>query len=116
MDERTLRTLEGIHEHTEYRIKGREEDSQPWVPKRGLREGCSTSPILFNIYHSVVMRMAVKERKKRASEKGWECGIEWNVIPGHSLPPKDRTAANASGNVKTFRITESLFAILKPCA
>ena len=24
MDERTLRTLEGIHEHTEYRIKGKE--------------------------------------------------------------------------------------------
>ena len=30
---RMLRTLEGIHEQTEYRISGKEEDGEPWTPK-----------------------------------------------------------------------------------
>ena len=30
--------------------------SSAWLPARGLREICSTSSILFNIYHHAVMR------------------------------------------------------------
>ena len=43
-----LETLVDLHETTEYRVKGREGLSEGWMPARGLREGCPTSPILFN--------------------------------------------------------------------
>ena len=50
--------LIGLHEGTVYRVRGKEGLSESWVPAKGLREGCSTSPILFNIYQQAVMRQA----------------------------------------------------------
>ena len=44
-----LRLPEGLHEDTTYKIKGRNELSEGWQSQRGLREGCATSPTLFNI-------------------------------------------------------------------
>ena len=55
---RMLETLIDLHETTEYKVRGKEGMSSAWVPARGLREGCSTSPILFNIYHQAVLRQA----------------------------------------------------------
>ena len=48
-----LNSIIDLHEATKHQ----------WLPERGLREGCSTSPCLFNIYHQVVMRIAENERK-----------------------------------------------------
>ena len=48
---RMLETLIDLHEKMEYKVRGKEGMSSAWLPARGLREGCSTSPILFNIYH-----------------------------------------------------------------
>lgn len=39
-------------------MRGKEGMSETWGPPRGLREGYSTSSILFNLYHQVVMRQA----------------------------------------------------------
>ena len=61
-----LKSLVDLHESTTYCIKGREGDSDTWHPERGLREGCPSSPCLFNIYHQVVMRIAERARDKRA--------------------------------------------------
>ena len=44
-------TLVDLHETTEYKVRGKKGMSSTWVLARGLREGCSTSPILFHIYH-----------------------------------------------------------------
>ena len=46
-----LRVLMDLHEGTEYKVRGKVGMSEPWVPERGLREGCPSSPGLFNIYH-----------------------------------------------------------------
>ena len=51
--------------------------SSAWLPARGLREGCSTSPILFNIYHQA--------GEARAAAWEAEVGVEWRWIPGSSF-------------------------------
>ena len=106
MKEKIKRVLRGIHEGTEYRVRGREGNSSEWIPRRGLREGCATSPVLFNIYHSNVIRIAREERKRMEPD----CGIPWNWVPGNSLPPRDRRRASRGSASKTTTLTESLFA------
>ena len=70
-----LETLVDLHEMTEYRVKGSEGLSEGWMPVRGLREGCPTSPILFNIYHQAVMRQALEARGAEGrEEKSVVCG------------------------------------------
>ena len=48
---------------------GKEGLSSEWIPARGLREGCATSPTLFNIYHADAMRIAQSKRKEKAKEQ-----------------------------------------------
>ena len=52
--------------------------SDSWKPARGLREGCSTSPVLFNVYHQAVMRQAERSRGEGA-------GVTWRWVPGGSF-------------------------------
>ena len=63
MKDKMKRVLRGIHEGTGYRVRWKEGNSSEWIPRRGLREGCATSPVLFNIYHFNVVRIAREERK-----------------------------------------------------
>ena len=106
MKEKMKRVLRGIHEGTEYQVRGREVNSSEWIPRRGLREGCATSPVLFNIYHSNVIRIAREERKRMEPE----CGTPWRWVPGNSLPPRDRQRASRGSASTTTTLTESLFA------
>ena len=76
---RCLETVMDMHEATEYRVKGREGLSEGWMPARGLREGCSTSPVLFNVYHQAVMRQAMAARSEGRRE---EKGVVWKWMPG----------------------------------
>ena len=57
-----LETLIDLHETTEYKVRGYEGMSSAWLLARELREGCSTSPILFNIYHQAVLRQTGEAR------------------------------------------------------
>ena len=43
------RTLQGLHEETSFKVRGKAGVSAAWLPVRGLHEGCATSPIFFNI-------------------------------------------------------------------
>ena len=47
--------LKDLHEFTSYRVRGEERDSTEFIPQRGLREGCATSPVIFNIFHQAVI-------------------------------------------------------------
>ena len=77
-----LETLIDLHETTEYKVLFKEGMSSAWLPARGLREVCSTSPILFNIYHQAVLRQA---GEARAAAWVSEVGVEWRWIPGSSF-------------------------------
>ena len=81
-----LESLKGLHELTTYKVKGREGYSKPWLPNRGLREGCPTSPVLFNIYHQAVIRNAEEARRGAIQERDEEPGIPWKYVPGSNFP------------------------------
>ena len=72
-----INTLKALHEHTEYRIRVEGELSEGWMPDRRLREGCRSSPPLFNVYHDAVMEDFRARRIKAANEKGQEPGLRW---------------------------------------
>ena len=110
MKEESIRILKGLHEETEYRVKGKKDNSDAWRPLRGLREGCATSPVLFNAYHSASMRQVAEKRKREATEKGRKVGIEMSGRPGKSLPPKSAGQAMKSKDQKTVVLTEALLA------
>ena len=55
--------------------------SDAWMPARGLRKGCATSLILFNVYHQAFMRQA-KEARSGGSD---EPGVVWKWVPGGSF-------------------------------
>ena len=98
-----------LHESTTYCIKGREGDSDTWHPERGLREGCPSSPCLFNIYHQVVMRIAERARDERAKEKNRSVRVRWRWIPGSKLPNPDKVDKyNSEASTVVFSL--SMFA------
>ena len=100
-------TLMDLHETTKYKVRGREGDSSIWRPERGLREGCPTSPVLFNIYHQAVMRIAIKERQE-TSDPAAPVGINWGWTPGNNIPGERRETYNSEVRDAAFSI--SLFA------
>ena len=106
LEGRFLETLKGLHESTSYRVKGKEGVSEEWRPARGMREGCATSPVMFNIYHQAVMRQAEEERRRRGGE---EVGIEWRWMPGSSFAGTGAWERGSS-KAKGVTITSALFA------
>ena len=95
-----LETLIDLHETTEYKVRGKEGMCSAWLPARGLREGCPTSLILFNIYHKALLIAAPWES---------EVGVEWKWIPGSSFAGTGTWERNGS-EAKEVRFRELLFA------
>ena len=74
-----IEIVKKLHEHTSYRVKGNEGLSNDSLPARGLREGCATSPILFNIYHSEAIRLAQRDRETEAAKRNLKYGLKWSL-------------------------------------
>lgn len=104
-----LESLMDLHESTTYCIKGREGNSDEWQPERGLREGCPSSPGLFNIYHQVVMRAAERAREETAKENNRTVGVRWRWLSGSKLPNPD-TVDKYNSEATTVIFSLSLFA------
>ena len=103
---KALETIFGLHETTEYQVRGRGREgfSEGWVPARGLREGCATSPILFNIFHQAVMRQAEEARRREG-----EVGVGWRWVPGGSFAGVGNWEKECS-EAKEVRVRLVLFA------
>ena len=104
-----LRVVKDLHETTEYRIKSRTGESEGWTPARGLREGCPSSPPLFNLYHQAVMRLATGARKRKAEETDMEVGINFKWVPGSSFPCAN-TWEKHNSEAKRIKLDKGLFA------
>ena len=74
-----------------------------------MREGCATSPVIFNKLHLAVVRGAEKERAHDAEKRNKKVGIEWSFMPGHSLPLKN-VKNTFNSEAKNTTIKMSLFA------
>ena len=107
---RGLKVIQDLHETTSYKIRSREGDSEAWIPNRGLREGCPSSPPLFNIFHQVVMRLATKARKRKADEMNMEVGLAFKWVPGSAFPNPNQWEKATNSEAKRIRIDKGLFA------
>ena len=105
MKGRCLESLIDLHECTVYKVRGKEGMSESWMPARGLREGCSTSPILFNVYHQAVMRQA----DARRHEQSGDVGVPWRWVPGGSFAGA-RVWERGGRECKSVRVSSCLFA------
>ena len=101
--------LRDLHEFTSNRVRGEVRDRTEFIPQRGLREGCATSRVIFNIFHQAVIRVAEKERAHEAEKRNKKVNIDWSFMPGHSLPPKN-VKNTFNSEAKNTTLTISLLA------
>ncbi|XP_075256680.1 uncharacterized protein LOC142349151 [Convolutriloba macropyga] len=97
---RMLARIKDLHESTAYKVRSNREVSSQWIPQRGLREGCPSSPILFNLFHQVVMRAAELERE--------DDGLTITYLPGSACITQRRDQKNQEA--QSFQIKNVLFA------
>ena len=76
---KAIKILQALHNHTEMKVRVHGGTSSGYIPDRGLREGCPSSPVLFNIYHDAVMEDFRTRRTTRARNSGQIPGIEWEA-------------------------------------
>ena len=73
-----LRVLQRIHNTTSSKVRFQGVMSSGFLPDRGLREGCPSSPILFNIYHHGIMEVFRARRTRLALGLGLTPGVLWD--------------------------------------
>ena len=83
-----LKVLKMLHGGTSYQIRVHGGLSEAFVMERGLREGCPSSPVLFNIYHAAVM-MDFRARRAQEAEAGrMDAGVSWvSQVDGRLFHP-----------------------------
>ena len=81
-----LHCIMDLYESTNYCDKNQHGVRSSWNPERDLREGCPTSPVLFNIFHQIVIEKAETKRRQLGIQSRKKVGIEWNWLPGGELP------------------------------
>ncbi|CAK9056851.1 LINE-1 retrotransposable element ORF2 protein (ORF2p) [Includes: Reverse transcriptase [Durusdinium trenchii] len=72
-----LQVLRALHDHTSFKVFIHNGYSTPWLTDRGLREGCPSSPVLFNLFHSFVMRTFRARRQIAAQALNRSPGLPW---------------------------------------
>ena len=71
------KVLRAIHEGTASKVRVRGFESTSFIPGRGLREGCPSSPSLFNLMHHCIMEVYRARRARQARAAGLVPGVEW---------------------------------------
>ena len=66
-----------LHDQNNFQVRTSGAVSRPYTADRGLKEGCPSSPPLFNLYHQAVLQDFRQRRKRKAEQAGLEPGIKW---------------------------------------
>ena len=74
-----IKICQALHEHTRCAVKMYGGTSSAYAVDKGLREGCPSSPPLFNVYHQAVMEDFRIRRQVQAQQLGLEPGVPWTV-------------------------------------
>ena len=69
------KVLQAIHNGTHTKIRFQGFVSTSFVPDRGLREGCPSSPIMFNLFHDSLMEVYRVRRLRVATAHECQPGI-----------------------------------------
>ena len=56
-----INVIQNLHNHTSFLIRTRQGDSEPFTAQKGFREGCPSSPCLYNMYHTIPINQLVHD-------------------------------------------------------
>ena len=76
-DPRYIAVCKALHDHTQVHVRVEQGKSDAYSMERGLREGCPSSPPLFNAYHMAVMRDFRQRRRELAENMNLTAGAAW---------------------------------------
>jgi hypothetical protein len=113
--EEMLQVIKGLHETTSYEVKGNTRRSQPYTLERGVREGCPSSCVIFNIYHSWVMTQVQEALRFEVSP---DVGVLVQSFPQqacatplhNTVGPTHRSLLHGDVDFHVERILDVLFA------
>ena len=106
-----LGVLHALHDHTASSVRFEGALSTAFIPERGLREGCPSSPVLFNIYHSGIMEVFRARRLRAAQVNNWVPGLEWTFkVDGKLGKRRMDRLADSERNVKHMLIGDIAYA------
>ena len=104
------KVLQAIHNGTHTKIRFQGFVSTSFVPDRGLREGCPSSPIMFNLFHDSLMEVYRVRRLRVATAHECQPGISITYKVDGRIA-KRRGDRNEEGrNIKMSRIGDFAYA------
>ena len=74
-----IQVCKALHEHTKYQVRIHKGLSTEYEVDKGLREGCPSSPPLFNVYHHAVLEDFRARRLELATQAGSHQGSHGSV-------------------------------------
>jgi len=101
LDEGMIRRLELIYEKTEVMVRTEAGLTESFVTRRGVRQGCVLSPLLFNLYMAGISE-ALKIRKIGGIEVG--CERIWELAYADDLVLLARNKEAFEDMLGTFRL------------
>lgn len=105
-----LRVLKAVHDHTASAVRFEGSLSTSFLPERGLRAGCPSSPILFNIYHSGMLEVFRARRLRAAEAKDLIPGIVWDFKVDGKIGKRRMDRLEEGRNVKSRVIGDFAYA------
>lgn len=79
-----LQVVKALHEHTTFTVFIHNGYSSALLTERGLREGCPSPPVLFNIFHSYILKTFRHRRALQAHNLNLTPGLPWCFkVDGH---------------------------------